>query len=67
MVEINLRPEDRDLLVTIVEEYLRDLREEIGDTGNFDYRQELKEEEKMVREILDTLTLSPQNLASLQA
>jgi hypothetical protein len=55
MLQLNLRPEDRDLLVEIVEEYLSDLRVEIGDTGDFDYRHKLKEKEKAIGEILDAL------------
>ncbi len=56
MLQFNLRPEERNLLVGILEEHLSDLREEIGDTGNYDYRQKLKVEEKEIGEILDTLT-----------
>jgi hypothetical protein len=66
MFQLNLRPENRDLLVEILEEYLSDLRVEIGDTGNFEYRQKLKEEERAVREILDALTHSQQNLMSIK-
>ncbi len=66
MFQLNLRPEARDLLVDIVEEYLSDLRVEIGDTGNFDYRQKLKAEEKEVRAILDTLTHAQENQVPLQ-
>ncbi len=61
MLQFSLRPEDRNLLVDIVEEYLSDLRVEIGDTGNFDYRQKLKAEEKAVRELLDALTHAQEN------
>lgn len=66
MLQFSLLPENRDLLVQILEEYLGDLRVEIGDTCDFDYRKELKEEEKATREILDTLTHSEQSLNSLQ-
>lgn len=38
MLQFNLRPEYRDLLVDIVDGYLGDLREEICDTDNFEYR-----------------------------
>ena len=55
MLQVNLRPEDRDLLVEVIEEYLSDLREEIGDTDSFDYRQKLEAEEKAIQEIRDTL------------
>jgi hypothetical protein len=61
VLQLDLRPEDRDLLVDIVEEYLGDLRAEIGDTDNFDYRSKLKAEEKELREILDTLTHAQEN------
>ncbi len=56
MLQFNLQSEQRDLLVIILEEYLRDLRGEIGDTANFDYRQSLKEEEKELCEILYILS-----------
>lgn len=56
MLQLSLRPEHRDLLVQILEEYLGDLRVEIGDTRDFDYRKNLKEEEIATRELLDTLT-----------
>ena len=65
MLQLNLRPEDRDLLVDILEEYLSDLRVEIGDTGNFEYRQKLKEEETAIRGILDSLAHPQQNLPPL--
>lgn len=55
MLQFNLRPKERDLLVEILQEYWSVLREEIGGTDNFDYRQELKEKEKSLQEILETL------------
>lgn len=61
MLKFTLRPEDRNLLVNIVEDYLGDLRVEIGDTDDFDYRSKLKAEEKAVQEILDTLTHAQEN------
>ncbi len=61
MLQFNLRPEERDLLVDIVEGYLGDLRGEIGDTDSFDYRAKLKAEEGAVRQILDSLTRLQQN------
>ncbi len=65
MLQFSLRPEDRDLLVDIVEEYLTDLREEIGDTDSFDYRKNLEGEAKTVGEILDTLTHGQENSQTL--
>ncbi len=61
MLQFDLRPEDRDLVVDIVTAYLGDLRVEIGDTDDFDYRSKLEAEEKAVREILDTLTRAREN------
>ncbi len=61
MLQISLRPEQRDLLVDIIEEYWDGLREEIGDTGDFDYRQKLKAEETEIKEILDSLTQAQEN------
>ncbi len=65
MLQFNLRPENRDLLVQILEEYLGDLRVEIGDTCDYNYRTKLKGEEIATREILDTLTHAEQSLTSL--
>ncbi len=56
MFQFSLRPEDRDLLVQILQDYLGDLRVEIGDTCDYEYRNGLKDEEKAVREILDALS-----------
>ena len=67
MLQFSLRPEDRDLLVDIVAEYLSNLRGEIGDTDNFDYRSKLMEEEKAVRDILDALTHPLQNPQAMSA
>ncbi len=61
MLQFDLRPEDRDLVVDIVTAYLGDLRVEIGDTDDFDYRSKLEAEEIAVREILDTLTRAREN------
>ena len=66
MLQFNLRPENRDLLVQILEEYWGDLRVEIGDTCDYNYRTKLKGEEIATREILDTLTHAEQSLNSLQ-
>ncbi len=66
MLQFNLRPENRDLLVQILEEYLGDLRVEIGDTCDYNYRTKLKREEIATREILDTLTHAEESLNSLQ-
>ncbi len=66
MLQFNLRPENRDLLVQILEEYLGDLRVEIGDTCDYNYRTKLKGEEIATREILDTLTRAEESLNSLQ-
>ncbi len=65
MLQFHLRPENRDLLVQILEEYLGDLRVEIGDTCDYNYRKKLKEDEIATREILDTLTHAEQSLTSL--
>ncbi len=60
MFQLSLRPEARDLLERILQDYLGDLRVEIGDTCDYEYRNGLKGEEKAVREILDALCHTPQ-------
>lgn len=45
-----------DILKNILERYLGDLRMEIADTDNKDYREKLKEEEVVVKELIEKLS-----------
>lgn len=55
MRKLELTGPEADLLQEIVEEWLSDLRLEIGHTDSLDYREGLKRQEALVRDILGRL------------
>jgi hypothetical protein len=55
MPKLELTEPEADLLREIVEEWLSDLRVEIGHTDNLDYRERLKRQEAVLRDVLDRL------------
>ena len=55
MPRIDLGAEEAPLLREMLESYLSDLRMEIADTDSFDFRQELKRREALLRRIIDEL------------
>jgi hypothetical protein len=55
MPTLELTRSEADLLHEIAEEWLSDLRVEIGHTDNLDYREGLKRKEALLRDILERL------------
>jgi hypothetical protein len=55
MPKLELTEPEADLLREIVEEWLSDLRVEIGHADNLDYRERLKRQEAVLRDVLDRL------------
>jgi hypothetical protein len=55
MPKLELSLPEADLLHEIVQEWLFDLRTEIGHTDNLEYRERLKRQEAVLRDILDRL------------
>lgn len=55
MVSLNLTPEDRDTLIRILEEYFSELRMEISNTENWEFKKGLKVEEKVLNQVLAQL------------
>ncbi len=55
MPKLELTPPEADLLHEIIGEWLTDLHVEIGHTDNLDYRDGLKRQEAMLRDILERL------------
>ena len=49
MIQLDLEPEEQKILKEALESYLSDLRVEIADTDNMDYREMLKHR----RDVLD--------------
>lgn len=55
MLTVQLTKEELRTLITILEEYLSDLRMEIADTDSSDFKEKLKREKQKVTEILQKL------------
>jgi hypothetical protein len=53
MKEIKLNPDEAILLQNILDEYLSDLRMEISDTDDKEFREELKIKENSIKKILE--------------
>ena len=54
-MQIALDDEEKLTLVEVLNEVLPDLREEVYKTENYDYRQQLKRRETVVKELLTRL------------
>jgi len=52
MGAIDLTPEERELLVEVLENYLSDLRAEISDTDSFTFKSQLKERKETLKDIV---------------
>lgn len=55
MIRIELTPEKAEMLREILEGYLSDLRMEIADTDLMSFRENLKEREDFLKELLERL------------
>ncbi|MCL5998154.1 MAG: hypothetical protein M1546_19190 [Chloroflexi bacterium] len=63
MVTLKLTPDEADLLCFILESYLTDLRDEIRDTDNRDFRADLKLREAFLRKLLQQLTTEAEGVS----
>lgn len=54
-MDVNLSDDDAELLRRILTNYLADLRMEIVDTDNHEYKATLRAEQTQLRDILDRL------------
>lgn len=59
MFQLDLKPEEQEILVSILEVCLSDLRMEIADTDSMDYRDVLKERKEVLIKTLAALGASP--------
>lgn len=57
-MQLALDTEEAALLHRVLTSYLSDLREEIGKTENFDFRQGLKQDEAQIKSLLSRLAPS---------
>jgi hypothetical protein len=55
MINLDLTKEEKDILVGILENDLSDLRMEITDTDNMDFRETLKNQKAVLQKVLEAL------------
>jgi hypothetical protein len=55
MIRLELNPEEQHILAEALESYITDLRMEIGGTESKDFRDMLKNQEGVLRKILEEL------------
>ncbi len=54
-MQLDLSPEEQEVLADALSSYLSNLRYEIGNTDSYDYRSRLKAKEEALNRILATL------------
>lgn len=59
-MRVDLTDEEREILRTVLESYLSDLRMEIADTDSKDFREMLKQRKAVVRKVLDAMGGAPE-------
>jgi hypothetical protein len=59
MFQLDLNPEEKEILISILETCLSDLRMEIADTDSQDYRDTLKQRKRVLSKALNALGYSP--------
>ena len=55
MITIDIDKKEKDVLETVIESYLSDLRMEIADTDNMDFREGLKEKKAILNKVITEL------------
>jgi hypothetical protein len=55
MPQLELSPDDTEMLADVLEDYLGDLRMEIADTDRLSFREGLKKKEAFLKRLLDQL------------
>jgi hypothetical protein len=57
MIQLDLTPDEREIMTTVLKSYLSDLRMEIADTDRKAFRDMLKERKQVIRKVLDAIRL----------
>ena len=55
MITIDIDKKEKDVLETVIESYLSDLRMEIADTDSMDFREGLKEKKAILNKVVTEL------------
>jgi hypothetical protein len=58
MMNLDFTPEERDLVLDILNNYKSDFRMEIADTSTPEYRKQLKQQEMTLNSIIDKLEMT---------
>ncbi|MBD3274520.1 MAG: hypothetical protein GF372_04380 [Candidatus Marinimicrobia bacterium] len=56
MAHIHITSEENQILIAVLQSYLSDLRMEIADTDQYEFRQNLKRQKEILLRILDSLS-----------
>ncbi|GIX27859.1 hypothetical protein [Pelomicrobium sp. G1] len=59
MTQLELSPEEREVLIEVLESFLSDLRMEIADTERLAFRERLKSQEQIIKRLLGALRKAP--------
>jgi hypothetical protein len=58
-MDLTIDAEESRVLRRVLDHYLREIREEIGKTENFDYRQGLKQDEEILKALIARVEPEP--------
>ncbi len=54
-MNVELTDKERDILIAVLKDYLPELRGEIASGGKHEFKEDLKDEEKTIKQIMDKL------------
>lgn len=57
MIQLDLTTDEREIMTTVMESYLSDLRMEIADTDRKAFRDMLKERKQVIRKVLSVIRI----------
>jgi hypothetical protein len=57
MIQLDLTTDEREIMTTVLESYLSDLRMEIADTDRKAFRDMLKERKQVIRKVLSVIRI----------
>lgn len=58
MTQLELSPQEQEVLIEVLESFLSDLRMEIVDTERLAFRERLKSQEQIIKRLLEALRKS---------
>lgn len=61
MIQLDITKEEKDVLIGILENDISDLRMEIADTDNMDFRGALKKQKEVLKKVLEILQKAEEN------